>query len=646
MTVIGTNIAAMRSANAANSASSALQTAMERLSTGKRINSAADDAAGLAIASRMQSATRSMTVAVRNANDGISMAQTAEGALDQVTNMLQRMKELATQSANGTLGDKERSALQDETTQLVSQINDISKTTNFNGINLLDGSVKNLKLQTGINAGETVSVNIGSMSADSLGLNGYKVAGQLTTGRVGSLASYAAGDIQFNGKNATSGSTTDATGSAVGLATGINANTGNTGVSAKAYNTLQGGAVAAGGVASGEFTIAVGGGSAVTVTGSSAQDIVDNINKNVGGVTAAIKDGKISLSNDTGKTITIGGTAAGKAGFTAGANEGFVALSSSDGSAISVTKGTNGSANDFAALGLNATSADGSVTGIGAGANALDSSDKLTINGVSVGASSDASAASKAAAINAVSGQSGVQASAKTQVTVSADLTKVAATGLTINGTTVDTSAATDAQGLVKAINDANISGVKASTDDKGNLQLTSDTGQDITVADTSGVVKTTTNSDGTVVAPGATAHGQLTLSSASGADVRVQGSSATLTKVGLSAQGGDDASVSGTLSIATQAGASQAMSVIDNALDNVSSIRGNLGATQNRLEVSVANLTTTKTNLAEAQSRIEDADFSTETTNLAKAQILSQASTAMLAQANQSQQGVLRLLQ
>jgi len=651
MTVIGTNVSALRSANASASATNMLQTTMERLSTGKRINSAKDDAAGLAIASRMTSQIKSMAVAVRNANDGISMAQTAEGALGEVTNMLQRMKELATQSANGTLGTSERKALQSEVTQLVEQIDSIASTTNFNGLKLLDGSAKGIKLQTGTNAGETVSVSLGGASANTLGLNGYRVDGQLTTGRVGSLAAVKAGDIQINGKDAFAADQSAATDTAAAMATGINANAGKTGVSATAYNTLTGGAVAKGGVASGELTIAVGaGGSAVTITGANADEIADNINKNVGGVTASVQDGKITLSNDTGKQITIGGTAPGKAGFATGTSQGFVALNSADGSAITVAKGTANTATaaDFAAVGLNATAASGSVTGTKTGSDPLDGSDDLKINGVQIGKSNDGSAASKAAAINAVSDQTGVTATASNKVTLSTDLNNVSASDFKINGTAVDLSAATDTADVVAAINGAGISGIKASTDDNGKLVLTSDTGQDITIDDDGTFVTGVTNSDGTAgVSDGSAAStGQLTLSSASGAEIQIQGSTTSLGRAGLSAQGGEDGRVAGSLSIGTQASASQALSVIDAALDKVSSTRGDLGALQNRLQVTVNNITTTTTNLTDAKSRIEDADFSAESTNLAKAQILSQASTAMLAQANQSQQSVLKLLQ
>src|SRR5690349_9159373 len=170
MTVINTNTAALRAQNGSRVANQALQTAMERLSTGKRINSAKDDAAGLAIASRMTAQVKSMNVAIRNANDGISLAQTAEGALGEVTNMLQRMKELSTQASNGTLSPSDRSTLQAEMTQLIAEVGNISKTANFNGVSLLDGKTGDVTLQTGINAGETISMSMLNTSSEKLGL--------------------------------------------------------------------------------------------------------------------------------------------------------------------------------------------------------------------------------------------------------------------------------------------------------------------------------------------------------------------------------------------------------------------------------------------------------------------------------------------
>jgi flagellin len=177
MTVIGTNISSLRAANASTAASNSLRTAMERLSTGKRINSAKDDAAGLAIATNMTSSIRGMNQAIRNANDGISMAQTAEGALGEVTNMLQRIRELAVQSASGTYSDDDRANLQTEVTQLTEQITSILTNTTFNGVNLFDGTAGadgdgNVSIQTGSSAADTVSLTLTEVDlSDATGID-------------------------------------------------------------------------------------------------------------------------------------------------------------------------------------------------------------------------------------------------------------------------------------------------------------------------------------------------------------------------------------------------------------------------------------------------------------------------------------------
>jgi flagellin len=160
MSVINTNVGALRATNASNAADKLLGTAMERLSTGKRINSAKDDAAGLAIATSMTSQVRGMNQAVRNANDGISLAQTAEGALGEVTNMLQRINELAVQSASGTYSDDDRTNLQAEVTELGAQIDSIISDTKFNDIAVFGSSDVTIDIQTGAGSADVVTLTI------------------------------------------------------------------------------------------------------------------------------------------------------------------------------------------------------------------------------------------------------------------------------------------------------------------------------------------------------------------------------------------------------------------------------------------------------------------------------------------------------
>ena len=175
---------------------------MERLSSGLRINSAKDDAAGLAITQRMTADLRGLTVAVRNVNDGISMAQTAEGAMGEVSNILQRMRELSVQAANGTYSTRNRTAIQAEMDQLINEIDNISEKTNFNGIQLLDGTADPVQLQTGVKEGDTVSMFYLDMSAKALGLRGFTVEGTLNSGRVGADIDVAADDVLINNYDA------------------------------------------------------------------------------------------------------------------------------------------------------------------------------------------------------------------------------------------------------------------------------------------------------------------------------------------------------------------------------------------------------------------------------------------------------------
>jgi flagellin len=177
MTVIGTNISSLRAANASKSANSALSSAMERLSTGKRINSAKDDAAGLAIAQSMSSQIRGMNQAIRNANDGAAMAQTAEGALGEVSNMLQRIRELAVQASSGTYSEDDRDNMQLEVTALTAQIDDVLQKTEFNGVKLFSSDDKTVDIQTGSNSDNKVDMKFTALNlSDITGTAAYNQA--------------------------------------------------------------------------------------------------------------------------------------------------------------------------------------------------------------------------------------------------------------------------------------------------------------------------------------------------------------------------------------------------------------------------------------------------------------------------------------
>ena len=172
MTVINSNSAALRAQNGSRIANNELQTAMARLSSGSRINSASDDAAGLAVSNSMQSQITGMSQAISNANDGISLAQTADGALSEVTNNLQRIRELAVQSASGTYTDDDRTNMQAEVTQLQNQITNIIGDTTFNGTKLFSGTADTTTtIQTGSNVGQTVDIKVGALTATTAALS-------------------------------------------------------------------------------------------------------------------------------------------------------------------------------------------------------------------------------------------------------------------------------------------------------------------------------------------------------------------------------------------------------------------------------------------------------------------------------------------
>ena len=421
-----------------------MEQAMERLSSGLRINSAKDDAAGLAITQRMTADLRGLTVAVRNVNDGISMAQTAEGAMGEVSNILQRMRELSVQAANGTYSTRNRTAIQAEMDQLINEIDNISEKINFNGIQLLDGTADPVQLQTGVKEGDTVSMFYLDMSAKALGLRGFQVEGALNSGRVAATVNVAADDVLLNDYDmlgsATGALSTGTSGTynssntqmASALASLINANVSDHRVKALAYNTYTGAAPTADTFPSGSVTI---NGQSVGAA-SSVDELVDNINRDTFGVTAVLNDdGTITLSNDTGNNIVIQSGAASAngslMGFAAGTYAGFLALTSLDGESIEIKAkqerngyfGGAGTIADVQSLGFNERTKDGKSLGGQITSDLLTTSDDLRLNGVRIGPTDSGSAAAKAATINAETEQTGVSATAETAVKVALDMT-------------------------------------------------------------------------------------------------------------------------------------------------------------------------------------------------------------------------------
>ena len=254
--IINTNIASLNAQRNLNSSQASTNQALERLSSGLRINSAKDDAAGLAISTRFQSQINGLNVAIRNVGDGVSLSQTAEGALGAMTDSLQRIRELALQSANGTNSDADRQALNSETQQLIAEITRAGSQTNFNGLNLLDGSFSSV-FQVGANSGETISVNIAKLTADTLGVS--TKSGVTTTATTSALSS---GDLVINGTTIgasrasdDSASTANIAASAIAKAAAVNRASGSTGVTALVDKNIAAGSSLTAGAASGSVTI-------------------------------------------------------------------------------------------------------------------------------------------------------------------------------------------------------------------------------------------------------------------------------------------------------------------------------------------------------------------------------------------------------
>lgn len=645
--IINTNIMSLNSQRQLNKSQLMQNEAMERLSSGLRVNSAKDDAAGLAIATGMESQIRGINQAVRNANDGISMSQTAEGAMDEMTNILQRIRELSIQSANDTNSTSNRKSIQAEVDQLYDELDRIANVTQFNGVNVLDGSVGSTTLQIGANAGENLTFSIDSVTTKDLNLNAVSGLGELNSGRVNSATAILASAVTVNGVALSA--TTVGANTAATLAATVNASTGITGVTASAYNTVEG-VGGQTGVTSGLEINGVTLGS----TGSMSE-LVDTINRDVSGVIASISNsGALLLSNDNGASILVGNGS--QAGLINSNYNGYLALSSSDQTEIKLGLGEAGTTEQLQQFGFNFAEGSDKITGGSVDGNSISGADGIQINGVDLGAVTSTTAADKAFAINAISDQTGVTAAATTEVTyeVTVSLLTNSSSGMTINGANVAVSTATSLEDVVTAINNAGIQGISATANAaSGELVLTSQAGSDIKVNTvTTGALKDEAGTNIVANTSGIT-RGQITLTGESGKDVIITSNASSeqakddaLAKLGFVDFGGSASAIGTGLSVLTVANAENTIERIDEALEQISNSRAGLGAIQNRLASTISNLENVSQNLSASKSRIVDADFAAETSKLSKAQILQQAGTAMLSQANASTQNVLSLLQ
>ena len=686
---------------------------MQRLSSGLRINSAKDDAAGLAISDRMTSQITGLNQAARNANDGISMAQTAEGALQESTNILQRMRELAIQSANDTNSASDRASLQAEVSQLKQEMTRIAGSTSFNGRNVLDGNMNNAQFQVGANANETISFSIPSAKAADLGINLLQStstpatsvpASDITTFALTPAAAApdsSAGNLVAAQTLTITNSLTSATAalnvtpkmSAGAIASLVTpAVTAATGWTAAATTTATLGTLQNSGTVS--FTLTGSVGSALINTPVAAISDLSALNAAIQGasgstgITSSISGNVITLTDASGADIKIdnflntgtGTVNAGGVSLTSGSATdsttigGTVSFSGPGGTGVTSSLLSGGLLTNTPVV---ATTPLGIETATAAAANTTGGNNVaaqiLTIvgpDGTKTATVDPKNSASVIAnTVNLESAITGVTAEARTTATIS-NLITDGTIGFTLQGSNSSpipisaTVTSNDLTTLAKAINDqAGTTGISATlSGNKKSISLVQAAGADIKIgnythssnnpADT----LTITGNEGAGVALAGNT-GSVTNSTVVGGEVSfystgtfnisssVDGGLGSLFN---SAHGVANASLLSSIDmvdISTVSGASAAIKAVDGALSQIDSIRGDMGAIQNRFGSTISNLSNVSENLSAARSRILDADIAMETSEMTKNNILQQAGVAILAQANQTPQLALQLL-
>ena len=715
MSVINTNVKAMMAQESMRTSNLKLSTTMERLATGLRINSAKDDAAGLAITNRMTAQSRGFSMAIRNANDGVSMAQTADGAYGQVTSMLQRMRELAVQASNGSLAGDDRASIQLEIEELQKEIDNVAETTNFNNIKLLDGTAQNIILQTGANEGNVINVGFDSVKTKDIGsgarpavtsfggttANGRNLAmvsGDLTLNGVLVGASLAEDDSVSRGDRATTTNASYVGSSAIAKAAAINRVSEQSGVFATVNDTQVLGSVMTAATLTG--TMFINGIETASITTSNVDTELNRslVSSAINAISAQTGVSAVNTSDDTqgvqliaddGRNITISFDTldAASTGVAAAATYvGTYSLHTPDGSAIDV--GHQVFNEDTAiSTGLRIGSYEANLaqfvtanraTG---GAGALNAN-TLIINGYTISASIDvddsasteqvldgtntaitdankaASAIAIAAAINKRSDEHGVTASAQANTLRGSgafDGTGTDVGIVQINGVDINI-AATSQDAVIERINQySGQTGVVARVYGDA-MELVAEDGRNISLG-----LNGYSGDAASLGLNGVTFGGAGASATTHYASVRLVSDKAftiarstetdatNFESLGfrIGTFGGSNTGVKiADVDVSTQSGASQGITAIDAAIQDVANAQSRSGAFQNRLDAIVSVLSESNENILAARSRILDTDYATETTALAKSQIVQQAATAMLAQANQQSQSVLALLQ
>nr|WP_231612852.1 flagellin [Pseudoalteromonas sp. NZS11_1] len=514
MISVNTNVSSLNAQRNLSQSGSDLATSMERLSSGMRINSAKDDAAGMQISNRLTSQINGLGVAQRNANDGISMTQTAEGAMSESTNILQRMRELALQSANGSNSDDDRASLQKEVSALQSELTRISDTTSFGGQQLLNGDFGTKQFQVGSNSNETIGVTLNSTAAEDIGLTGKGFTLAAIAGFSGAseaAKTFADTDslsVTAGGKTNTIDLTTGM--SAADLAGQFNSTEGVFGVGA----TTQ--------VAVGNFATDTTGGDVVTLN-------VSGVEISATMAAGADNDAQVTALNGAIDSATIEELAA--KGITASVDpdSDLLVFTNTSGENIDVTM-------EIAEGGTDTGGASGTVS-------AYDGADALALGAVTTAPATGATASKTAIVTGRLDFSDAV---------LDVDFSSLSVTGAgTLNGATTSNAALDTTTSLTSVAN----------------------------------------------------------------------------------------------LDISTAGGSQSAIDVIDAALKSIDSERADLGAVQNRFDHTISNLANISENVSASRSRIQDTDFATETAQMTKNQILQQAGTSILSQANQLPQAALSLL-
>ena len=504
-TTINTNIMSLNAQLNLQTSQNSLATSLERLSSGLQINTAADNAAGFAISQQMTAQIDGINQAAQNANDGISMAQTAQGGLNAEIGLLQSMRTLAVQAANGTNSASDRQSIQAQIAQLQQELSRTALTTQFNGQNILDGTMSDAQFQVGSNAGQTINFGIANTQGSAIGNNAFSAGGAMT-GATLSTTGTASGNgvtvqnLSIQGSIGTKSVSVTANESAYAIAAGVNNQSASTGVTASALTQAEMSGLASGGTVS--FGLTGSNGTAVTINASvtSTSDLSSIANA----INAQTATTGISAYSD---------------------QSGNLFMTQSQGYDIKITNLTDS--------GMTSNTTIATVQSFGTGAAATTAS--------------------------VASGQS---------ATVGGQVSFESASAYTINSSVAGTG--------------------------------------------TGGSVLNTTSAANTNVGS--------TLNAVSSIDVT-------------------------TVTNGTPTGANNAINTIDMALQTLNTVAANLGSVQNRFQDTITNLQTTSNNLSAARSRIQDTNYAQETSNLTRSQILQQAGTAMLAQANQLPNMVLTLL-